>query len=59
MQTFPKILIKTCAVSERIPSYKKLLVSHKYAFIIIHCVVMPVCVKHSLDFQNQIMHVVA
>ena len=59
MQTFPNILIKTCAVSERILSHKKLLVSHKYGFFIIHCVVTPVCVKHSLDFQNQIMHVVA
>ena len=51
--TGPEILIKTCAVSESILSHKKLLVSHKYGFIIIHCVVSPVCVKHPLDFQNK------
>ena len=44
---------KSCAVSESILSHKKLLVSHKYGFFIIHCVVSPVCVKHPLDFQNK------
>ena len=48
MQTFPNILIKTCAVSERILSHKKLLVSHKYGFFIIYCVVTPVAMCKTL-----------